>query len=226
MPGPIVIVEDDESIRTMLDYYLRSLGYEVRSFESGEDMLAAMGDTVPSLCILDIMLPGMDGIALLRRLRSSGATARIPIMMLTARTSEMDKVTGLEQGADDYVSKPFGLMELQARVKALLRRAWPEQEENALHFEGLELDPDARTVRRNGEAVELTFKEFELLRLLMSRPGAVLSRDEILNHVWGYHYAGETRTVDMHIKSLRKKLGEGYITTVRGVGYKMGGSGT
>lgn len=226
MPGPIVIVEDDESIRTMLDYYLRSLGYEVRSFESGEDMLAAMGDTVPSLCILDIMLPGMDGIALLRRLRSSGATARIPIMMLTARTSEMDKVTGLEQGADDYVSKPFGLMELQARVKALLRRAWPEQEETALHFEGLELDPDARTVRRNGEAVELTFKEFELLRLLMSRPGAVLSRDEILNHVWGYHYAGETRTVDMHIKSLRKKLGEGYIATVRGVGYKMGGSGT
>lgn len=226
MPGPIVIVEDDESIRTMLDYYLRSLGYQVQSFESGEDMLAALGDTVPGLCILDIMLPGMDGIALLRRLRSSGATARIPIMMLTARTSEMDKVTGLEQGADDYVSKPFGLMELQARVKALLRRAWPEQKENALHFEGLELDPDARTVRHNGEAVELTFKEFELLRLLMSRPGAVLSRDEILNHVWGYHYAGETRTVDMHIKSLRKKLGDGYITTVRGVGYKMGGSGT
>lgn len=223
MPGPIVIVEDDESIRTMLDYYLRSLGYQVQSFESGEDMLAALGDSVPGLCILDIMLPGMDGMELLRRLRANSATARIPVMMLTARSAEMDKVSGLEQGADDYVVKPFGLMELQARVKALLRRAWPEHEKNTLRYGGLELDLDARTVCRDGGAVELTFKEFELLRLLLSRPGAVLSRDEILNHVWGYHYAGETRTVDMHIKSLRKKLGDGYITTVRGVGYRMGG---
>lgn len=223
MPGPIVIVEDDESIRTMLDYYLRSLGYEVQSYESGEDMLAALGDTVPALCILDIMLPGMDGMELLRRLRSNGATARIPVMMLTARGTEMDKVAGLEQGADDYVAKPFGLMELQARIKALLRRAWPDHAKNTLRYGGLELDLDTRMVHRDGEAVELTFKEFELLRLLLSRPGAVLSRDEILNHVWGYHYAGETRTVDMHIKSLRKKLGDGYITTVRGVGYRMGG---
>ena len=221
MSNPIVIVEDDESIRTMLDYYFKSLNYNVMAFESGEAMFDALGDTVPQLCILDIMLPGMDGLEILRRLRGHGKTAQTPVIMLTARASEMDKVAGLEQGADDYIAKPFGLMELQARVKAVLRRTQTVLPETLLHYGDLEIDPAAREVRRNGEPVELTYKEFELLRMLVLRHGTVVTRDEILAQVWGYDYVGETRTVDMHIKTLRKKLGEQYITTVRGVGYKV-----
>lgn len=219
--NPIVIVEDDESIRTMLDYYFKSLNYEVMAFESGEALFDALGDTVPQLCILDIMLPGMDGLEILRRLRSRSRTEGTPVIMLTARASEMDKVAGLEQGADDYLTKPFGLMELQARVKAVLRRTRPAAGDGMLRCGDLEIDPAAREVHRGGTMVELTYKEFELLRLLVTRRGAVLTRDEILTHVWGYDYVGETRTVDMHITALRKKLGEGYITTVRGVGYKV-----
>lgn len=221
MPMPIVIVEDDESIRTMLEYYFRSLSHEVLSFESGEALFDALGSTVPELFILDIMLPGMDGLEILRRLRAAPATAQTPVIMLTARAAEMDKVAGLEQGADDYITKPFGLMELQARVKAVLRRAHSAPAEGILQYEDLEIDPAAREVRRGGVPVELTYKEFELLRLLVSRRGTVLTRDEIMTHVWGYEFAGESRTVDMHIKTLRQKLGEGYITTVRGVGYKI-----
>lgn len=221
MSNPIVIVEDDESIRTMLEYYFKSMNQEVMAFESGEAMFEALGNTVPQLCILDIMLPGMDGLEILRRLRGAEHTRQVPVIMLTARGSEMDKVAGLEQGADDYIAKPFGLMELQARVKALLRRTRTTPAETILRHEDLELDSDAHEVHRNGELVELTYKEFELLRLLLSRKGTVLTRDDILANVWGYHYVGETRTVDMHIKSLRKKLGEGYISTVRGVGYKI-----
>ena len=221
MANPIVIVEDDESIRTMLDYYFKSLNHEVMAFESGEAMFDAIGSTVPELCILDIMLPGIDGLEILRRLRVAEATRHVPVIMLTARGSEMDKVAGLEQGADDYIAKPFGLMELQARVKALLRRTKTVPTETILRHEDLELDPDAREVRRGEEVIELTYKEFELLRLLLSRKGTVLTRDDILAHVWGYNYVGETRTVDMHIKSLRRKIGEGYISTVRGVGYKI-----
>lgn len=221
MPGPFVIVEDDESIRTMLEYYFKSLGHPVLAFESGEALFAALGDTVPTLCILDIMLPGMDGLEILRRLRGAAATAAVPVIMLTARAAEMDKVAGLEQGADDYIAKPFGLMELQARVKAVLRRARGGPAEALLRCEDLEIDPAAREVRRGGVPVELTYKEFELLRLLVSRRGTVLTRDEIMTHVWGYEFAGESRTVDMHIKTLRQKLGGDYITTVRGVGYKV-----
>lgn len=221
MPGPFVIVEDDESIRTMLEYYFKSLGHQVMAFESGEALFSDLKDTVPELCILDIMLPGMDGLEVLRRLRGTAATAAVPVIMLTARAAEMDKVAGLEQGADDYIAKPFGLMELQARVKAVLRRAQRAPAEALLTYQDLEIDPAAREVRRGGELVELTYKEFELLRLLISRRGTVLTRDEIMTHVWGYEFAGESRTVDMHIKTLRRKLGEGYITTVRGVGYKV-----
>lgn len=221
MAETIVLVEDDESIRVMLEYYLKSLNYQVAAFESGEAMFAAPEASSPALCILDIMLPGMDGLEILRRLRAGEHTRHVPVIMLTARGTEMDKVAGLEQGADDYLAKPFGLMELQARVKALLRRAGSAPAERVLRYEDLEMDPDAREVRRGGEPVELTYKEFELLRLLLSRHGTVLTREEILDQVWGYRYAGETRTVDMHIKSLRKKLGEGYISTVRGVGYKL-----
>ena len=221
MPNPIVIVEDDESIRTMLEYYFKSMNHAVLAFESGEAMFETLGNTVPELCILDIMLPGMDGLEILNRLRKASATAQVPIIMLTARAAEMDKVAGLEQGADDYITKPFGLMELQARVKAVLRRAHSAPSDAVLTYEDLEIDPAAREVRRGGEPVELTYKEFELLRLLVSRRGTVLTRDEILTNVWGYEFSGETRTVDMHIKALRRKLGDGYITTVRGVGYKV-----
>jgi len=221
MTKPIVIVEDDESIRTMLEYYFKTLNYQVRAFESGEAMFEEMAGLVPELCILDIMLPGMDGLEILRRLRASTQTRRVPVIMLTARAAEMDKVSGLELGADDYITKPFGLMELQARVKALLRRTQDENEEELLCYQDLQINPAARLVIRNGEQIELTYKEFELLRLLVSRQGKVLTRDEILSQIWGYEYAGETRTVDMHVKALRQKLGDGYITTVRGVGYKI-----
>ena len=217
----IVIIEDDESIREMLRYYFRSVGYEVACFESGEDYFEKAGEVKPSLYILDIMLPGMDGLEILRRIRADARLEETPVLMLTARTSEMDKVKGLETGADDYVVKPFGIMELQARVKALLRRTGRPRTESVLTCGDLEIDPAAREVRKNGVPVELTYKEFELLRLLCAHRGMVLTRDDILQAVWDYDFAGETRTVDMHIKTLRQKLGEGYIQTVRGVGYKM-----
>ena len=217
----IVIIEDDESIREMLRYYFHSVGYEVACFESGEDYFEQAGEVKPSLYILDIMLPGMDGLEILRRIRADARLEETPVLMLTARTSEMDKVKGLETGADDYVVKPFGIMELQARVKALLRRAGRPRTESVLTCGDLEIDPAAREVRKNGVPVELTYKEFELLRLLCAHRGMVLTRDDILQAVWDYDFAGETRTVDMHVKTLRQKLGEGYIQTVRGVGYKM-----
>ena len=217
----IVIIEDDESIREMLRYYFRSVGYEVACFESGEDYFEKAGEVKPSLYILDIMLPGMDGLEILRRIRADARLEETPVLMLTARTSEMDKVKGLEAGADDYVVKPFGIMELQARVKALLRRTGRPRTESVLTCGDLEIDPAAREVRKNGVPVELTYKEFELLRLLCAHRGMVLTRDDILQAVWDYDFAGETRTVDMHVKTLRQKLGEGYIQTVRGVGYKM-----
>ena len=221
MAETIVIVEDDESIREMLRYYFRSVGYHVESYESGEAYFEAEREQVPSLFILDIMLPGMDGLEILRRIRSDPALKDVPTLMLTARTSEMDKVKGLESGADDYVVKPFGIMELQARVKALLRRTGRNKTEEVIICGDLEIDQAAREVRKAGVPVELTYKEFELLKLLASRRGMVLSRDDILQAVWDYNFAGETRTVDMHVKTLRQKLGEGYIQTVRGVGYKM-----
>lgn len=221
MSKTIVVVEDDESIREMLRYYFQSVGYTVRSYESGEAMFEGeAGENRPALYILDIMLPGMDGLEILRRLRAGRETGEIPVIMLTARTAEMDRVSGLEAGADDYVVKPFGIMELQARVKAVLRRTAREGD-RVITCGDLEIDPAAREVRRRGEGVELTYKEFELLRLLATHRGVALTRDEILQSVWDYDYTGETRTVDMHIKALRQKLGEEYITTVRGVGYKM-----
>ena len=221
MSKPIVVVEDDESIREMLRYYFQSVGYNVRAYESGEAMFESeAGKPGPVLYILDIMLPGMDGLEILRRLRGGRESGEIPVIMLTARTSEMDRVAGLEAGADDYVVKPFGIMELQARVKAVLRRT-ARTGEGLITCGDLEINPAAREVRRRGEKVELTYKEFELLRLLATHRGIALTRDEILHAVWDYDYTGETRTVDMHVKALRQKLGEEYITTVRGVGYKM-----
>ena len=221
MPDLITIIEDDASIREMLRYYFHSMGYAVEDFESGEDYFQVVRDVQPDLYILDIMLPGMDGLEILRRLRASPDMGHIPVIMLTARTAELDRVKGLEQGADDYVVKPFGLMELQARVKAVLRRTGRPQMPAVLKYDGLAIDPAAREVRRDGVPVELTYKEFELLKLLCENRGTVLTRDDILRAVWDYDFAGETRTVDMHVKTLRQKLGEGYIQTVRGVGYKM-----
>ena len=216
----IVVVEDDSSIREMLRYYFQSTGNEVRTYESGEEFFAAeQGRPAPSIYLRDIMLPGMDGLEILRRLRASLTTADVPVIMLTARTAEMDRVAGLESGADDYVVKPFGLMELQARIKAVLRRT--QRESPVLRCGDLEINTTARTVLRAGVPVELTYKEFELLRLLAVHRGAVLSRDEILRTVWDYDFTGETRTVDMHVKALRQKLGDDVIATVRGVGYKL-----
>ena len=217
MPLKIIIVEDDASIRTMLEYYFKSMGHQVVAHESGEELFAheVQGD----IALLDVMLPGMDGLEIVRRLRQDPATAKLPIIMLTARQTEMDKVTALDAGADDYITKPFGVMELQARINAVLRRMG--ERDPQLVYEDLIIDPAGRTVRRGDEEISLTYKEFELLRLLVSRRGTVLTRDEILAAVWDYNFVGETRTVDMHIKSLRQKLGEGYITTVRSVGYKM-----
>ena len=221
MPDTIIIIEDDESIREMLGYYFRSVGYEARSYESGEAYFETGGGIRPAPYILDIMLPGIEGLGSLRRIRVDTDLRDTPVIMLTARTSEMDRVKGLESGADDYVVKPFGIMELQARVKALLRRTGRAQADSVLTCGDLEIDAAAHEVRKSGEKVELTYKEFELLRLLASRRGMVLTRDDILQAVWDYDFAGETRTVDMHVKTLRQKLGEGYIQTVRGVGYKM-----
>lgn len=221
MPDTIVIIEDDESIREMLGYYFGSVGYDVRAFESGEEYLAVPDLPQPALFILDIMLPGIDGLEILRRIRANPAQSGASVIMLTARTAEMDRVKGLEAGADDYVVKPFGIMELQARVKAVLRRAGRPLGEGILQCADLEIDPAAREVRRGGDVIELTYKEFELLRLLISRRGTVLTRDDILQAVWDYDFTGETRTVDMHVKTLRQKLGGDYIQTVRGVGYKI-----
>ena len=221
MSDTIVIIEDDESIREMLRYYFTSVGYGVLPFESGEDFFAQGEVQRPALFILDIMLPGMDGLEILRRIRADAELGGASVIMLTARTTELDKVKGLEGGADDYVVKPFGIMELQARVKAVLRRSGKDQGDAALEHMDLSLDPAAREVRRGGEKIELTYKEFELLRLLIARRGTVLTRDDILQAVWDYDFTGETRTVDMHVKTLRQKLGGDYIQTVRGVGYKM-----
>ena len=217
----IVIVEDDEAIRTTVRYYFTSVGYAVRDYDSGEAMLAGeAGQTPPAIYILDIMLPGMDGLELLRRLRAEPATAGAPIIFLTARTAELDRVKGLDLGADDYVVKPFGIMELQSRVRAVLRRTGGRTAKLLRHHD-LELDLAAYEARKGGAPVELTRKEFELLRLLLSHRGEALTRDAILRAIWGYSYTGETRTVDMHVKALRQKLGEELITTVRGVGYRI-----
>ena len=220
----IYIVEDDPDIREMESYALRSSGYEVAACESGAELFDALKTGEPELIMLDIMLPGEDGLSILSRLRADEKTSLTPVIMVTAKTSEIDKVKGLDQGADDYITKPFGVMELVSRVKALLRRAAPrEAEHDKLVSEGIVIDAEKRSVTVDGHEVELTFKEYELLFALMSNKGAVQSREKLISDVWGYDFAGETRTVDMHIKTLRQKLGEQgrKIVTVRNVGYRM-----
>ena len=220
----IYIVEDDLDIREMESYALTSSGYEVTACASGAEFFEKLSAAAPRLVLLDIMLPGEDGLAILSRLRADPETADVPVIMVTAKTSEIDKVRGLDQGADDYVTKPFGVMELVSRVKALLRRSAPrEDEHDKLISDGIVIDCDKHTVTVDGVLTELTFKEYELLCALMESKGIVQSREKLINTVWGYDFAGETRTVDMHIKTLRRKLGESgrKIVTVRNVGYRL-----
>lgn len=217
----IYIVEDDSSIRELLVYTLNNVGFKADGFEKPSDFFHAMERDMPELVLLDIMLPEEDGLSVLAKLRKKSSTAALPVIMLTAKDTEYDKVVGLDAGADDYVPKPFGMMELISRVRALLRRSNREKKEYRVR--NLYVRPDAHVVKVGGDDVSLTLKEFELLCCLLEQRGTVLSRDALLNSVWGYGYDGENRTVDVHIRTLRQKLGEagGVIETVRGVGYKI-----
>ena len=217
----IWVVEDDEDIREIVLYALRNSNFEATGFETGEDLFAALGKSTPNLIILDIMLPGDDGLAILKRLRQSPHHQALPVIMLTAKSGEYDKVKGLDLGADDYLSKPFGVLELLSRVKALLRRTGIAPGEE---YQNIKINHAQRIVTVDGEAVTLTFKEYELLHYLLINAGIVMSRDRILEKIWGYDYEGESRTLDMHIKQLRQKLGAAgtHIKTIRSVGYKLG----
>lgn len=219
----IYCVEDDESIREMEIYTLRSTGFEAEGFPDGRVFFEALGKKQPELVLLDVMLPGEDGVAILKKLKSNPATRELPVVMATAKGAEYDKVASLDLGADDYLVKPFGMMEMVSRVRAVLRRASPRTERRSLRAGAIEMDLDRHIVTVGGERVELTLKEYEMLRLFMSHPGMAFTRDRLLLDVWGDEYAGETRTVDVHIRTLRQKLGEGgaLIETVRGVGYRM-----
>ncbi|MGN1417584.1 MAG: winged helix-turn-helix domain-containing protein [Oscillospiraceae bacterium] len=217
-------VEDDESIREIEIYTLKSTGFEAEGFCEGRELFAALSCSKPDLILLDIMLPDMDGTEILKRLRADSRTEDIPVIMATAKGMEYDKVKSLDLGADDYLVKPFGMMEMTARVKAVLRRSGGKASESGVLRSGdLELDEKRHTVTRSGQPVELTLKEYELLRTLMSHKGLVFTRDQLLSDIWGFDYDGETRTVDVHIRTLRSKLGESgeQIQTVRGVGYKI-----
>ena len=222
----IYIVEDDLEIREMEAYALRSSGFEVNTFDCAKTMDEGVKVCVPDMFVLDIMLPGEDGLSILKRLRAQENTKNVPVIMLTAKGSELDKVKGLDLGADDYIAKPFGILEFVSRVKALLRRSGnmnPESEESKIISLGdVTLDEAKRTVMAGGDNVELTYKEYELLKLLLSHPGLVFSRQQILEKIWGIDFKMDTRTVDMHIKTLRQKLGEqgSIIQTIRNVGYK------
>ena len=215
-------VEDDSSIREIEVYTLNSTGFEARGFADGASFRAALETEKPELVLLDVMLPGEDGVSLLRFLRQTPETRDIPVIMATAKGMEYDKIQSLDMGADDYLVKPFGMMEMVSRVKAVLRRCAPARQSHQLTDGQVTVDLDGHTVTAAGERVILTFKEFELLYYLVSNKGIVLSRDKLMNEVWGTDFEGETRTVDVHIRTLRQKLGSAgeYIVTVRNVGYK------
>ena len=222
----IYVVEDDENIRQLVATALQAFGYQVKAFENAGSGLDALKEATPDLMLFDLMLPDMDGVEAVRRIRADAAYADLPIMILTAKNSELDKVTGLDAGADDYLTKPFGILELKARVQALLRRTSRSRKPAVLTGQDLQVNCDTRDVTRNGEKIDLTFKEFELLKLLMENSERVMTRSELLNLVWGIDFEGETRTLDMHIRTLRQKLGDDadnphYIHTVRGVGYRF-----
>ena len=217
----IYLLEDDDSIRDLVLYTLQSQGMEARGFPLPSAFWEAVAEHIPSLVLLDIMLPEEDGISVLKKLRSSARTSKLPVIMLTAKGTEYDKVLGLDAGADDYLAKPFGMMELLSRIRALLRRT--QQETDTYRCGVLTVDRIRHTVTVNGQKVILTQKEFEVLCLLLKNRGQVLSRERLIEDVWGYAFTGESRTVDVHIRTLRQKLGEAgaYIETVRGYGYKI-----
>ena len=219
----IFCVEDDDAIRGLMIYTLNAAGFTAKGFTDSIGLFDALQTETPQLILLDIMLPGEDGLSILKRLRGQMATADLPVIMTTAKGTEYDKVIGLDLGADDYLAKPFGMMEMVSRVKAVLRRAVPEQTEHQISVGGLTVNLDERIVTIDGERVALTYKEFELLRLFLSRPGIAFTREQLLSDIWGTEYYGETRTVDMHIRTLRQKLGDYgvMIETVRNVGYRL-----
>ena len=220
----IYVVEDDKNIREIETFALKNAGYEVYGFERAADFFEALVKTIPDLVLLDVMLPDMDGLAIVEKLRNDMLTRKIPVIMVTAKTSELDKVKGLDMGADDYMTKPFGIMELISRVKAMLRRSMGHgAEEKILRIGKVSLDSEKHAVYVDGDICELTYKEYELLKLLMTNAGIVTTRELILERVWGTDFEGESRTIDMHIKTLRQKLKEGgnMIRTVRNVGYIM-----
>ena len=216
-------VEDDASIRDIEVYALQSTGFKARGFEDGTSFWEALRTERPELVVLDVMLPGIDGMELLRRMRADSGLSDIPVVMATAKGAEYDKIRGLDLGADYYLVKPFGVMELVSCVKAVLRRCQPEKAAHPLRSGGLVVDLNAHTVTVDGARVALTYKEFELLRLFLSHPGMAFTRDQLFQEIWGMDYCGETRTVDMHIRTLRQKLGPygALIETVRNVGYRL-----
>jgi two-component system alkaline phosphatase synthesis response regulator PhoP len=218
----IFIIEDDDNIREMVSYAVKTAGFEAVSFSCGKEFFITLSDSLPDLILLDIMLPGDDGVTILKKLRADKNTAKLPVIMLTAKGTELDKVTGFDSGADDYITKPFSVMEMLSRIKAVLRRTKTDEKTENITLDELIISPEKRIVTANGEEISLTYKEFELLLYLAKNKGIVLSRDKILTEIWGYDYDGENRTVDMHIKTLRKKLGNSgnHIITIRNVGYK------
>ena len=219
----IYILEDDKNIQEIESYAIKGNGYDVRAFDDAEAFDRGMQEMKPDLLLLDVMLPGEDGLSVLKRLRSDKDTKELPVILVTAKDSEIDTVRGLDLGADDYITKPFGVMELMSRIKAIMRRVKPTSDDVVLKYKNIYLDQDRRICLVDEENVELTFKEYELLRLFLSNLGIVLTREAIMDTVWGMDFAGESRTVDMHIKTLRKKLKEAgnLIITVRNVGYKL-----
>lgn len=222
----IFCVEDDSNIRELVVYTLNTTGMQARGFEDGNSFFKALASETPELVLLDIMLPGEDGLSILKKLKMYSKTKNIPVIMVTAKGAEYDKVIGLDEGADDYVTKPFGMMELVSRIKAVLRRTKRDDSKDEMVYEFLKMDLKRHEVSVDGEVVPLTLKEFELLRKLMKNKDIVLTRDQLLVEIWGYDFDGETRTVDVHIRTLRQKLGKAgeLIKTVRGVGYFMGGA--
>lgn len=222
----IYCVEDDSNIRDLVVYTLESTGMKACGFEDGKAFIEALAFETPELVLLDIMLPGEDGLTILKKLKASTKTREIPVIMLTAKGSEYDKVIGLDSGADDYIAKPFGMMELVSRIKAVLRRTQKNQKDTIYRVENLELDIEKHKVKVDGEDVVLTLKEFEMLEKLVKNQHIVMTRDKLLEEIWGYDFDGETRTVDVHVRTLRQKLGSAgeLIETVRGVGYRLGGN--
>lgn len=220
----IYCVEDEGNIRDLIVYALKNSDFDVEGFSSGEELFRAIDEKLPSLVLLDIMLPGEDGLTILKRIRDNPSTEDIPVIMLTAKSSELDKIVGLDIGADDYIVKPFSVLELVARVKAVLRRARPKEDNQLIAIDGVVIDKKKRTVLVEGEPVSLTYKEFELLYYLFRNKNIVLNREMIMAQVWGYDFEGESRTVDVHIASLRHKLKgkASLIETVRNIGYKVG----